>query len=324
MFKIPNLIKFFTPIQRLRTSSFNFSSASTQTLPLRLNLHYSEKLIKQIFLSSSTTLSEFETQLKNNDPKIHHISFFNEENKELTTKNLNLVDLFVNEGLKFKINDKFHSFEIKDLDYYYNSKFDNLLKENEIQNPESLPLINFLDKFNEQKEKNHVNKSSFTKKDVLNLLNNSLKLYSTSTQVKNQILNDKAQKINSQLIDFEKKTAEIESILKIQSQQPLKILIYLTIIQWMVLFYICYYLYGWDFTEPIGYLISLGIEIVGINYFLKNSTELGQKTIFSNKFNNSKNSFFSKITTNHSVDKKMLVRRLNLLKKRIIFGKLGL
>jgi len=44
-----------------------------------------------------------------------------------------------------------------------------------------------------------------------------------------------------------------------------------------------YVKYGWDVTEPITYLIGLGVEIFGIYYFLRRGRFLNMRALFESK-----------------------------------------
>jgi len=66
-----------------------------------------------------------------------------------------------------------------------------------------------------------------------------------------------------------------------RSSRWIKIAMLITAIQWIVLFYLTYYVVGWDVTEPIGYLIALGIETMDLIFYIRYAKNLEQRAIFN-------------------------------------------
>lgn len=88
----------------------------------------------------------------------------------------------------------------------------------------------------------------------------------------------------AQLRRLEDQLAQVDSESTNKGHRVLKFLIVATIAQWLVLFYLTYTGYGWDFCEPIAYLINLGVETAVILCFLRTRGSLGQASIFSHYF----------------------------------------
>jgi len=95
-------------------------------------------------------------------------------------------------------------------------------------------------------------------------------------------------------------------------------------VQWVVLFYLTYYVCGWDVTEPImpiGYLISLALETVGIYYFLRYSSGFEQRSIFQIALNKYKPQLFWKKSAHPDCELTFLNHRINYLNQKLLYSK---
>jgi len=91
--------------------------------------------------------------------------------------------------------------------------------------------------------------------------------------------------------------------------------------QWVVMFYLTYYVCGWDVTEPISYLISLGLEVVGIYYFLRYSRGFEQRSIFQRALNKYKPQLFWKKSAHPDCELTFLNHRINYLNQKLLYAK---
>lgn len=305
----------------------------------RLLLHPSSSLPLLLHLPSSSTFNSLTSFIPLLQPSSHllfpsassysllpsspsSISFVGGGNKVEEGTGI-FLEKSVDEQLKILINGVSMAYEIKDSCYFFNNRFDGALQNAEVPVPDSVAISNFLTVFESEANNLYPNAKSLKKSDLQNLLLSSLSLLESHMKSNESTLAEKLTKINSEEKNlnalFDKNEKEIRKI----AFSPLKTLLILTCIQWIVLFYVCYYLYGWDFTEPVGYLISLGLESLGIAYFIKKGEELGQQSIFNKSLAKNEGAIMRKISSSATVEKALIRKRMLLLYSRMVFGRLA-
>lgn len=119
--------------------------------------------------------------------------------------------------------------------------------------------------------------------------------------------------------------SKLEEKAKIKSDSVLKMLIGGMCAQFLVLGHITYGYpglemipggFGWDVGEPIAYLIAIGLETLGLWYWLRRSAPLTQSTIHGINLNTKLNSAFAQVRTNRAADIATMKSRLDSLKKK--------
>lgn len=77
--------------------------------------------------------------------------------------------------------------------------------------------------------------------------------------------------------------------------------------------------YGWDFAEPISYLIGLSLETFGLYYYLRRGRSVGLKVFFDNKKQNlmKLNNKFS--ATNLFAHEDINQEKFNYIRKKALF-----
>jgi hypothetical protein len=50
------------------------------------------------------------------------------------------------------------------------------------------------------------------------------------------------------------------------------------------LLYLTYGLYSWDVSEPISYLLALGLETIALYYFIRKGYQYSQSNLFKKKY----------------------------------------
>ena len=224
----------------------------------------------------------------------------------------------VDEQLKILINGVSMAYEIKDSCYFFNNRFDGALQNAEVPIPDCVAISNFLTVLEGEANNLYPNAQSLKKNDIQKLLLSSLSILESRIKSKESTLAEKLNKLNNEEKDLNVFLAKNEEEIRKSAYSPLKTLLLLTLLQWIVLFYVCYGLYGWDFTEPVGYLISLGLESLGIGYFIKKGEELGQDAIFNKSLAKKEGAIMRKITSSASAEKALIRKRMLLLYSRMV------
>jgi hypothetical protein len=160
---------------------------------------------------------------------------------------------------------------------------------------------------------------SYTPDQVRQALDLTVKNYSDKNDGLYKQTEDIGIQLSEQLEVEEDNVVAIEDKSRNKAKKVLKFLIFATGVQWGVLFYLTYFKYGWDFSEPISWLISFGIETVGLAYYLKKFDDLGQDAIFNRYYEKSGKKYLLNHKTLH---RDSLNKRVNFLKRRIFFGKI--
>jgi len=58
----------------------------------------------------------------------------------------------------------------------------------------------------------------------------------------------------------------------------------LTVAQFVGLFYLTYWVFDWDFCEPIAYLMELGVDALALALFITRGKEFGQEYFYEKFF----------------------------------------
>jgi hypothetical protein len=195
--------------------------------------------------------------------------------------------------------------------YINDSPYDKTLHDLEIPIQDAIVLTTFTKIFHEQLDKKNSNKQIFDAKTLLDTLEHTIQVYHTKASAHKQNLETTVHTLLAHREAEVQAHDAIEKALKDKAASWIKWGIRITIVQWIVLFYLTYYGFGWDVTEPIGYLIALGIETAGIFYFLRYTKGLEQKNIF--KFYRSKffKQFFLQKSSHPNCEINFLNKRLD-------------
>jgi hypothetical protein len=82
-----------------------------------------------------------------------------------------------------------------------------------------------------------------------------------------------------------------------------------------------FHLTDWNFTEPISYLIALGLETLGLLYFVRKGRSIGFAEIFNNRFISKRQKLLlQRKSTNPEAQLHFLEKRLKLLSNKINYG----
>ena len=160
----------------------------------------------------------------------------------------------------------------------------------------------------------HPRKTSFTNEEVMEAMKHALgQLKSNATEkIKNQ--GEKLNRANSYLLGKLEERQEKESLIEKKSLLPVRFLFLLTVIQGAFLFYVTYYLYGWDVGEPISYLIALGIETLGMFFFLRKMGSLTPKLFFQRRQERLRRRLMSTTSTHNEIELKYAKTSLSRLR----------
>jgi Mitochondrial calcium uniporter len=108
---------------------------------------------------------------------------------------------------------------------------------------------------------------------------------------------------------------------KSKASSWIKYIILIVCVQWAVLFYLTYYSVGWDVTEPIGYLIALGIETAGMIYFVKYAKAMEQRALFNSMIKKHKDRILKIKSNNPEAELDFINRRVKYMNQRILYSK---
>lgn len=302
-----------------KSFKFLFSHSKKQQ-HIKFDIYSSESFPKRFYLPAKSTILSVESLLKSEDSSIKTLEFSRSDSTPIE-KTSNFLDLILKNDLKLIVNSQPFAFKVddfNDLGYCLNSKYDELFKEKEIPLPQAAFFASLFQAYDVKyaNDKKEIKAREFQEK-LLDVLKN----FEEINHIKvNELENHLANSMKS--YENEKKQIEsIEAQLNKQAQKTLKFWLALTTLQFIVLFYICYYVYGWDFTEPIGYLISLGIETAALVYFLRFRGELGQSALFNSKISKLRPKALGKISTNANAAKEFMERKISVLRRSLTFSK---
>lgn len=82
-----------------------------------------------------------------------------------------------------------------------------------------------------------------------------------------------------------------------------------------------YGLYGWDFAEPVSYILGLSTEAVIFYYFIKHRKGLNSSLLFGNKFDPLQKRLLSQNYTSAENQLKFLKNKLDMTESKISFGR---
>ena len=247
--------RFFPKLAR-KINMFYFSS-SQNSFNIKLDLYSSEDTVKRFYVPSKASLFTVENLIKSGDSSIKTVDFSIESGEGIDKSN-QFIDSIMKKHMKLTLNstpvayriDAFH-----DLGYCLNSKYDEVFKQNEIPFPQASLFSSLFHAYDLRFAKENAN--NINSKQVQENFIEILKNFSEINQIK---MKEIQSNLEISYKEYEKENMnlqKIEQLLSNEAKKTLKFWLGITTTQFVVLFYICYYVYGWDFTEPIGYLISL-------------------------------------------------------------------
>ena len=318
-FSKPRIPSFFLR-QKL---PFFFSTSSQNQFHLKFDLFYDENTPKRFYFPHKSSLFSVENLLKTGDTSIKTVDFTINDTTAVD-KSLLFIDTVLKNNLKLKVNSQPFAYKIdgfQDLGYYMNSKYDHAFKENEVPFPQANLLSSLFQAYETKFSKELSENQTITAKHFQENLVQLIQSFDEINEIKIKQIESS---LESSYRDLQKETKQFEALeaqLSKEAQNTLKFWLALTTIQFFVLFYICYYVYGWDFTEPIGYLISLGIETAAIGYFIKFRGDLGQNALFASKLSKLRPLALSKKTTNPKIAKELLNEKISIFKRMLLFTK---
>lgn len=145
-------------------------------------------------------------------------------------------------------------------------------------------------------------KSTYSTDEVLEAMKYALGSLKSSSNSKISTEAEKLDRTNSYLLSKLNEASEKELIIEKKSLTPIRAIFGLTVVQGAVLFYITYYMYGWDVGEPISYLIALGLETAGMYFFLKKMGDLTPKLFYGRKQEELRKKLLNKTSTSSQND----------------------
>jgi len=278
---------------------------------------------KRFFIERDATVSQLESLLKKED-KSYQSVVFRIGKDEVQDKSLPLFDSIINENLKIEVNRNVIPAEVDlngQIAYLNYENYDAFMHEHEIPINDSLVMTNFVKLYTETLEKKFPNKQSYDPKQLQEAIGSTLQ----SFRIKNDKEVAQFEKIIDQLttIHAEEK-ALYDSLIEqatANSNKIIKLAIAAMIAQWAILFYLTYYEVGWDVTEPIGYLIGLGIEGVALAFFVKYARNFEQRTVFNMIFEKQKRNLLRLKSTYPEAELEFINRRVKYMTQRILYAR---
>jgi len=279
----------FSKIPKSSALKHFYCFSTTTPMPNQFDFKFdvfpSEDSPKRFYLPSKSSIFSVENLIKSGDSSIKTIDFSSSDSSPIN-KSSNFLEFVLKSNLKLSVNSHPFAYKIdgfQDLGYFTNSKYDGFFKEKELPFPQVSIFSSIFKAYETRFAKESQNEATMTAKQLQDNLIQVLKNFS---EINQKTVTEIETNLEQCIHDFEsekKKLQRLEAQLSKEARKILKFWLIVTTAQFFILFYICYYAYGWDFTEPIGYLISLGIETATIGYFLKFRGELGQNSLFFNK-----------------------------------------
>lgn len=307
------------------SSNGNFSSLllNPQAARCSIDLHISDNSKKRFFIDRDVSLQQLEAILRKEDETYQSI-VFKTGKEEVKDKETKFIDAVLNANLKIEVNRKIFPVDI-DLNgpiaYHNNHPLDPFLAENEVPINDSLLITTFLRVYQENLEKKYPGKQSYDPKQLMEALEVTLQNF----RVKNDKEVALIQQTLSELeVEQAKDQAEYNRLMNEVTKKAsswIKYIIVAVVIQWAVLFYLTYYSVGWDVTEPIGYLIALGIECAGMIYFVKHARNMEQRALFNSLIKKHKDTILKRKSTNPEAELDFINRRVKYMNQRILYSK---
>ena len=292
-------------------------------MKIPFDLHFSTNYRKRFYVDQDYTLAQIETHLKKEDKTIQSVEFRDRE-KLVENKTANFIKNVIHNNVKIEINRKIVPIttDLNDAAAYDNdSKYDVLLHDYEIPINDASLLTNFISVFNENLERNNQNKQLFAPNQIIEALELSIKNFKNKNEAKINSL-----EMSIDILSHEKSIEEaihqklVDNIKK-QASNGVKWAIRISVFQLILLFYLTYYVYGWDITEPISYLISLFMETMAIYFFLRYTRNLEQRNIFTMALQKYKPQMLTQKSTHPMCQLDFLNKRINYLNQKILYNK---
>lgn len=288
-----------------------------------IDLHVSEDSKKRFFIDRDVSLQQLEAILRKENETYQSI-VFKVGKEEVKDKETKFIDAVLNANLKIEVNRKIFPVDI-DLNgpiaYHNNHPLDAFLAENEVPINDSLLITTFLRVYQENLEKKFAGKQAYDPKQLMEALDTTLQNF----RVKNDKEVALIQQTLSELeVEQAKDQAEYNRLMnevKSKASSWIKYIILIVCVQWVVLFYLTYYSVGWDVTEPIGYLIALGIETAGLIYFVRYSKAMEQRALFNSMLRKHKDRILKMKSNNPEAELDFINRRVKYMNQRILYSK---
>jgi hypothetical protein len=291
---------------------------------VNIDINLTETVQKRFIITEETTIADFAKLIKE-EPELaknKHFSY------QLNGKNLDEVDPISKEKLlktalynnfKIKSDHQFLSFSM-DLQaspaFFDENPLDAALHNHHLPFQDADLIKKVSSQVLSSLKSKHTSKLSYSKEEIQQVLAESLKAFSGKRDLN---IDQQEKGLEPLAAQYQKEAANVNQIEKNVNKSALSLinLGVLTVgVQWGVLFYLTYFAYGWDFTEPIGYLIGLSLETYGLWYFLRKNLSFDQGTIFEKS---RKQKLMKKLfaeATNPKLDLKFLENKIKMIQAK--------
>ena len=311
---------FFPKIQKRQLFSLPlhfFSTLPSSQFNFKLDVYPSDSIPKRFYLPSKSSVFSVENLIKSGDSSLKTVDF--SANEGTMDKSSIFLDSALKTNLKLLLNSKAIAYKIDDfhdLGYFTNSNFDAVFKQKEVPFPQVAIFSSVFKAYETRFAKTQ--KDSFPAKELQENLVQVLKDFGELNQITAKELENNLEKCLKDLASEKNLVQTLEEKINAEARKTLKFWLLVTTVQFFLMFYICYYVYGWDVAEPIGYLIGLGLETAAIGFFLRFRAELGQNALFANKLKKLKKGTTSITKPN----KGFLAEKANFFKRNLSYGKI--
>eukprot|EP01017_Pseudomicrothorax_dubius_P019770 TRINITY_DN2177_c0_g1_i6.p1 TRINITY_DN2177_c0_g1~~TRINITY_DN2177_c0_g1_i6.p1 ORF type:complete len:322 (+),score=91.63 TRINITY_DN2177_c0_g1_i6:48-1013(+) len=270
---------------------------------------------KRFFINDKTTVADFQKLLKEEFPEeevafVVNDNVVNQEDPIIGQPFSHVLrENLVNLRLGDRIEASFEFDALGSIFYISGNPLDQSLANNQVPTPDSIWLRRFSTQLIERVTKN--SKGTFSIKDLQTALNETFANFN-KTPSSTKALEVAEKNLLTQQAKVDEAQKNFLGYLDKKAKLPIKLGIAAIAVQWAVLFYLTYGVYGWDVTEPIGYLIALSLETLGLFYFIRKGIQLSQTTIYDQKKKQLERSV-SRSLRNREIDARTLRRQLTFL-----------
>lgn len=202
--------------------------------------------------------------------------------------------------------------------YDNKSALDPFFQSREIPINDAALVARFVHILNDHLGKRNPGKTVYQPKEVLEAIEETLKIFNDKATARIAQEEELLQLCQQHIADFAKVKLDIEKKALTQSRNVIRFMLIALAIQWIVLFYMCYYVYGWDVVEPISYLLSLSAETIGILFYLRMSKNLQQRALFKMFYDKYSRKMMPKLSTDPVAEFNFLLEKSKFVKRRIL------
>ncbi|KAL4489396.1 hypothetical protein ABPG72_002692 [Tetrahymena utriculariae] len=303
-----------------------FSSLTREVLKVKMDLFYSQDQVKQFIVNQNQNLKQIENLLKDDNPDIKNVKFLVGD-QEIENKEEQLfLNLSINNDLKIIIDDIQTTFEFADqlntANYFESTKLEGELAQHEVPYQDAQVIQAFIKNFKQILEKQKPSSQAYSEKQMNDALLKAVQTFSeynfsSSFEKNTQFVNA----LRQQYQEGQDKLQKIEDESRSKSLSNVKQLIGLQVVQFGFLFYLTYGLYGWDFAEPVSYVLGLGSEAYILYHFIKHRKSFNQLYLFEKQLQPVRKNLISQNQTNTEGHLKFLKCKLDMIQSKIQFGR---